>query len=607
LPDTRIIDNCLEGNYGMRASATRENVAYGMSWDHPKKGRLFRAALAAFVAASFFPVVQPASAAAGRLVSVIVRELPGTGDLPEQVVEDLGGTVARHIGILRGFVARVPSGGVATLRGSPGVHSVTPDGRLHLHSDLDGDGPITYAPGNPTKAGSYWSQGYTGKGVDVALIDSGVVPVDGLTAQGKVINGPDLSFESQSPDLRYLDTFGHGTHMAGIIAGGRVRSAGDVLFNMGVAPEARLLSLKVADVNGVTDVSQVIAAIDWVVQHRNDNGMNIRVLNLSFGTDGTQDYKLDPLSYAVEVAWHKGIVVVVSGGNTGFGTNKLNNPAYNPYVIAVGALDTKGTNMGTDDAVASFSSCGNAARRPDLVAPGTSVLSLRDPGSKLDVSHPGARVEDKFFKGSGTSQAAAVVSGAAALVINQRPSATPDQVKALLTSTAAPLPLADPNCQGAGTLNLRAARDAPTPLAAVQAFPPSTGLGTLEGARGSVHITDGTTELRGEQDIFGTAWDAPTWAAQSLAGTSWVGGTWNGNQWAANAWSGMSWSGMSWGGMSWGGMSWGGMSWGGMSWGGMSWGGMSWGGMAWGGMAWGGMAWGGLAWGGMAWSSGDWT
>jgi serine protease AprX len=566
----------------MGASAKRESVAFGMSWDHPKKGRLFRAALAVFVAASFFPVVSTASVAAGRLVSVIVRELPGTGDLPEQVVEDLGGEVGNHIGILRGFVARVPSGGVATLRGSPGVHSVTPDGRLHLHSDLDGDGPITYAPGNPTKAGTFWAQGYTGKGVGVALIDSGVVPVDGLTVQGKVINGPDLSFESQSPDLRYLDTFGHGTHMAGIIAGGRVRSAGDVLFNMGVAPEARLLSVKVADVNGVTDVSQVIAAIDWVVQHRNDNGMNIRVLNLSFGTDGTQDYKLDPLSYAVEVAWHKGIVVVVSGGNTGFGTTRLNNPAYNPYVIAVGALDTKGTNAATDDAIASFSSCGNAARRPDLVAPGTSVLSLRDPGSKLDVSHPGARVDDKFFKGSGTSQAAAVVSGAAALVIHQRPSATPDQVKALLTSTAAPLPLADPNCQGEGILNLRAARDAPTPLAAIQTFPPSTGLGTLEGARGSVHITDGTTELRGEQDIFGAAWDAPTWAAQSLTDTSWVGGAWNGNQWAANAWSGMSWSGMSWGGMSWGGMSWGGMSWGGMSWG-------------------------GLAWGGMAWSSGDWA
>jgi len=594
----------------MRADAQRDNVAYGMSWDHPKKGRLFRAALAALVAASFFPMIRTASVAAGRLVSVIVRELPGTGDLPEQVVEDLGGKVGRHIGILHGFVARVPSSGVATLRASPGVHSVTPDGRVRLQSDSydpRSDPSSTYAAGRPLGPNVFWSQGHTGAGIDVALIDSGVVPVEGLRTPGKVVNGPDLSFESQSTDLRYLDTFGHGTHMGGIIAGGKVRFNPDLAMNIGIAPEARLVSLKVADVNGVTDVSQVIAAIDWVVQHRNDNGMNIRVLNLSFGTDGTQDYKLDPLSYAVEVAWRKGIVVVVSGGNAGFGTTRLNNPAYNPYVIAVGALDTKNNTVASDDSVASFSSCGNAARRPDLVAPGKSVLSLRDPGSKIDTTSPGARVGDNFFKGSGTSQAAAVVSGAAALIVNQRPTATPDQVKALLTSTATPVPLADPNCQGAGALNLRAAVDALTPLAAVQSFAPSTGLGTLEGARGSVHITDGTTELRGEQDIFGATWNAPTWSAQSLAGTSWVGGTWNGNQWADSGWTGLSWSGMSWGGMAWGGMSWGGMAWGGMAWGGMAWGGMAWGGMAWGGMAWGGMAWGGLAWGGMAWSSRDWT
>jgi serine protease AprX len=577
----------------MRGSTRTENVAFGMSWDHPKKGRLLRVALAAFVALSFLPIVRSASLATGRLVSVIVRELPGAGNLPEQVVGNLGGEVGRHIGILRGFVAEVPSAGLPTLRSLPGVHSVTPDGRVQLHVDpFDPrtDPTVTYAAGRPLGPSAFWSQGYTGNGVDVALIDSGLVPVEGLTVPGKVINGPDLSFESQSPDLRYLDTFGHGTHMGGIIAGGKVRFNPDLSLNLGIAPESRLVSLKVADVNGVTDVSQVIAAIDWVVQHRRDGDLNIRVLNLSFGTDGTQDYKLDPLSYAVEVAWRKGIVVVVSGGNTGFGSTKLNNPAYNPYVIAVGALDTKNNTVTTDDTVASFSSCGNAARRPDLVAPGRSILGLRDPGSKLDVTYPGARVGDQFFKGSGTSQAAAVVSSAAALVVDQRPSVTPDQVKALLTSTATPVPLADPNCQGAGSLNLRAARDAPTPLA-VQGFPPSTGLGTLEGARGSVHVTDGTTELRGEQDIFGASWNAPTWAAQSLSGTSWVGGTWNGNQWTDSSWTGMSWSGMAWGGMAWGGMSWGGMSWGGMAWGGMAWGGMSWGGLAWGGSTWSSEGW----------------
>ena len=157
-----------------------------------------------------------------------------------------------------------------------------------------------------------WSRGFDGTGIDVALIDSGIAPVQGLADPAKVVNGPDLSFESQSSYYRYLDTFGHGTHMGGIIVGNDGTSSG---FK-GVAPGARLVNLKVATREGAADVTQVIAAIDWVVQHRQD-GMNIRVLNLSFGTDGIQDRMIDPLAHAVESAWRNGIVVVVAGGNGG--------------------------------------------------------------------------------------------------------------------------------------------------------------------------------------------------------------------------------------------------------------------------------------------------
>ncbi len=179
-----------------------------------------------------------------------------------------------------------------------------------------------------------WKQGGTGKGVDVALIDSGVAPVAGLNGAGKVVNGPDLTPESQNPNTRYLDTFGHGTHMAGIIAG---KDAGVDTSNAsscagfaGMAPDARIISVKAADAHGATDVSQIIAGIDWVVQHAQDPGMNIRVLNLSFGTDGVQDYVLDPLAYAAEVAWRKGIVVVVSAGNSGFRRRPPDQPGPQP-------------------------------------------------------------------------------------------------------------------------------------------------------------------------------------------------------------------------------------------------------------------------------------
>jgi serine protease AprX len=154
-----------------------------------------------------------------------------------------------------------------------------------------------------TGAQAWWAAGYTGRGVDVAIIDSGVSPVDGLNTPGKVIYGPDLSLESQAPNLTNLDTFGHGTFMAGLIAG---RDAdltapyeqAPASAYRGMAPDARIVSIKVATADGGTDVSQVIAAIDWVVQHRNDDGMNIRVLNLSYGTNSSQWYGVDPLAYA---------------------------------------------------------------------------------------------------------------------------------------------------------------------------------------------------------------------------------------------------------------------------------------------------------------------
>ena len=155
---------------------------------------------------------------------------------------------------------------------------------------------------------AWWNAGFTGQGVDVALIDTGVAPVPALSGNGKIVNGPDLSLESQNPNLQYLDTNGHGTFMAGIIGGNDGQPGG----YRGVAPDSRILSVKVGDADGGVDVSQVIAAIDWVVQHRTDNGMNIRVLNLSYGTDSSQPFVIDPLAFAVERAWKAGIVVVTA-------------------------------------------------------------------------------------------------------------------------------------------------------------------------------------------------------------------------------------------------------------------------------------------------------
>ena len=259
------------------------------------------------------------NAESGPDVGVIVQEFDGAGNGPESAVARLGGSVTREIPLIHGFSATIPGTAMAALQGTRGVRAVTVDSRVSLSTPIDGWDPSTDAGSLQTTAEvigatRFWSRGETGQGVDVAVIDSGVAPVEGLDTAEKLVYGPDLSFESQHDNLRNLDTFGHGTHMAGIIAGRdtlpprtnrRPQPGGFV----GIAPGARIVSVKVADRGGAADVSQVIAAIDWVVQHRRSGGLNIRVLNLSFGTDGVQDYRVDPLAYAAEVAWRKGIEI----------------------------------------------------------------------------------------------------------------------------------------------------------------------------------------------------------------------------------------------------------------------------------------------------------
>jgi serine protease AprX len=431
-----------------------------------------------------------------------------------------------------------------------------------------------------------YAQGITGSGIGVAVIDSGVVPVEGLGGAGKVVNGPDLSLESQSPTGRYLDGYGHGTHIAGIIAG----ADGAAGSFQGVAPGAHLVVLKTAAHDGAVDVSQVLAAIDWVVQHRDDPGLNIRVLNLSYGTQGIQSYRLDPIAFAVENAWRHGIVTVVAGGNDGSARGSLTDPAIDPYVLAVGAADLTGANLLGCSTVAPFSNS-SSTRPVDVVAPGVSIESLRDPGSVVDQAHPGAVVDTRFFRGSGTSQAAAVVSGAAALVLQARPALTPDQVKALLRSTASPLGLFDQNTEGAGLINVGSAARAWVPWGSTQNWAAAAGSGSLEQARGGSHVAINGVVLSGELDIMDQPWNGASWARATASASAWNGASWNGATWAGSCWCGTSWAGTAWAGGQWSGGQWSGGQWSGGQWSGGQWSGGQWSGGQWSGGQWSGGQW----------------
>ena len=199
------------------------------------------------------------------------------------------------------------------------------------------------------------------------------------------------------------------------------------------------------------------------------------------------------------------------------------------------------------------------------------MTSLRSPGSYLDVEHPAARVGERFFRGSGTSQAAAVVSGAAALLLQQRPGLTPDQVKALLVRTARPLPLADEVAQGAGLVDVAAALAAPTPTDAAQTWPRAQGTGSLELARGTVRVSVDGVPLVGERSVFLTSWSLVGQLGQLLGAGAWTGGSWSGNTWTGSSWTGGAWRGNTWTGSTWTGNTWTGNTWTGNTWTGNTW------------------------------------
>ena len=464
-----------------------------------------------------------------------------------------------------------------------------------------------------------WGSGATGAGVGVALIDTGVAAVPGLTS-GNVIQGPDLSTTAGIPGMVGADAYGHGTFMAGIIAGrdnGIASGTEGNLHNatafVGVAPDATLVNVKVGASDGSADPSQIIAALDWVAAHHSDLGVNIRVVNLSYGSESTQSYLTDPVAAAVERVWKAGVVVDVAAGNGGEQNSLLTDPAIDPYVIAVGANGSYGAN-GQKLFVTSFTNSGNYGRHVDIAGPGTSVVSLRDPGSYVDVFHPEGLVPvdatGRYFRGSGTSEATAVTSGVVALLLQKYPSLTPDQVKNVLMASATPLFGSTANMVGAGSLNptaafgfaaqlLQSGGHASGGAAAAYANLPdhgraqlwaaSTGSGSLDASRGGADsIIDGAP-VTGPDTMFGTTYD-PTQPARSVVAldlASWAGGSWTSSRWSGQAWAGDAWTSSRWSGDTWTSSRWSSGSWTSSRWSGAVWESADWSSHRWSGNNWG--------------------
>ncbi|MFN3651747.1 MAG: S8 family peptidase [Armatimonadota bacterium] len=323
------------------------------------------------------------------------------------------------------------------------------------------------------------SPGYGGTGVRVAVLDSGVVSNTAEwnrwgTSTSRVVGWKDLINGYTAP----YDDNGHGTHVAGALLGSGAASNQSI---RGIAPDADLVAVKVLGQNGSGYTSTVIAGLDWCVTNR--AAYNLRVVNLSLGQRPGESTTTDPLCAAVRRAVSAGLVVVCSAGNKGKNANGqtvyggISSPGNEPAALTVGALNTMETGTRGDDRVASFSSRGPTYldhwAKPDLVAPGNRIVSVRAPGSYLDAQLPNNRVDADgstpstvdYFRLSGTSFAAPQASGAAALLLQAYPALDPNTVKGLLTFTAERLPVTDswgyplPSglstvTQGAGSLNV---------------------------------------------------------------------------------------------------------------------------------------------------------
>jgi serine protease AprX len=224
------------------------------------------------------------------------------------------------------------------------------------------------------------------------------------------------------------------------------------------------------------------------------------------------------------------------------------------------------------------------------------MQGLRVPNSFLDAAHPEGLLDDRFFRGSGTSEATAITSGAVALILQKYPNLKPDQVKRYIADNAQKLASTDAQGQGQGELNLTVMASKPAPGPSDQKFPWATGNGSLEGSRGSDHVTRDGVVLTGDEDIFGNGFDPAAIAKAEASGSSWSGGKWNGSSWSGSSWSGSTWSGSSWSGNSWSGSSWSASSWSGNSWSGSTWSGSTWSGSSWSGASWSGGTWSGGSW-----------
>lgn len=338
------------------------------------------------------------------LIPVIVEMNPGAKHLD---VASLGGKKGYSWEVINGFSAELPAAAIQALAKNPNVYAISYDQEVTI--DL-----TTAIP--TVNSDDLWAMGYTGQGVTIAIVDTGIYPHQDF--QNRIIGFKDYINGRTSA----YDDNGHGTHCAGI-------AAGKGTTYKGAAYDAYLVGVKVLNSAGSGSFSTIINGINWCVSNKNTYG--IKVLSMSLGGTATQSSTTDPVCAAVRNAWNSGIVVCVAAGNAGPYSGSISTPGIEPVVITVGASDDKGTTYISDDTVASFSSRGptypDGWNKPELLAPGVNITAC-------DNAYTG------YVTMSGTSMATPLVAGICAQLLELYPSWTPNQIKSYLMSRCRSIP-----------------------------------------------------------------------------------------------------------------------------------------------------------------------
>jgi serine protease AprX len=473
-------------------------------------------------------LVQAATANPCELVDIIVTKSART-DRPDSLVKSLGGTVTRQLGMINAFVAQIPAGSIYRLAQAGNIRTITPD--APVQDTGSNSGCSQCIPTNNLESAYPQAVGATrlwnvapylqGQGVTVAVVDSGINGDhrDLKTAGGSSRVVADVEFGDSN---NTSDGYGHGTHVAGIIGGDGDRSDGGYI---GIAPKVNLINVKISDNDGNIRESDVIAGLEWIYNNRATH--NIKVVNISLNSSVLTPHILSPFDAAVEILWFNRIVVVVAAGNNGIAA--LHPPANDPFVITVGAVDDRGTPSISDDRVASYSAYGPILgglnlTKPDLVAPGSNIIStLAGTNAVVYRDHADHRVDNYYFRMSGTSMAAPVVAGAVALLLQDEPNLNPDQVKFRLKQTA------NRNIfqwnynllkAGSGYLDIYAAVRSNTSQ--------SANTGTLASL---LLWTGPTPPLWGSTYWNSVNWSSVNWSSVNWSSVNWSNGTWGGDDW----------------------------------------------------------------------------